>query len=44
LPFVFNWGNACFALVCAIALNLAFALLPSRRAARLDPIRALKYE
>lgn len=44
LPFVFDWGNARFALVCAIALNLAFALLPSRRAARLDPIRALKFE
>jgi putative ABC transport system permease protein len=44
LPFVFEWPNASLALLAAIALNLAFALLPSRRAARLDPIRALRYE
>jgi putative ABC transport system permease protein len=44
LPFVFDWGNARFALACAITLNLAFSLLPSRNAARLDPIRALKCE
>jgi len=43
-PFVFEWANARFALACAIALNLLFALIPSRKAARLDPIRALKYE
>lgn len=44
LPFVFDWANALFALTLAIVLNLTFALLPSRKAARLDPIRALKYE
>ena len=43
-PFVFEWANARFALTCAIVLNLLFALIPSRKAARLDPIRALKYE
>jgi putative ABC transport system permease protein len=44
LPFVFDWGNASFAFAYAITLNLAFALLPSRKASRPDPIRALKYE
>jgi len=44
LPFVFDWTNARVALVFAVALNLTFALLPSGKAARLDPIRALKYE
>jgi putative ABC transport system permease protein len=44
LPFVFDWTNARVALALAIALNLTFALLPSGKAARLDPIRALKYE
>jgi ABC-type antimicrobial peptide transport system permease subunit len=44
LPFVFDWGNARFGLACAITLNLAFSLLSSRNAARLDPIRALKCE
>jgi putative ABC transport system permease protein len=43
-PFVFEWANARFALTCAILLNLLFALIPSRKAARLDPIQALKYE
>ena len=44
LPFVFDWMNAQVALAFAVALNLTFALLPSGKAARLDPIRALKYE
>jgi putative ABC transport system permease protein len=44
LPFVFDWTNAQGALAFAVALNLTFALLPSGKAARLDPIRALKYE
>lgn len=44
LPFVFDWTNARLALALAVALNLTFALLPSGKAARLDPIRALKYE
>jgi putative ABC transport system permease protein len=44
LPFVFDWTNARVALAFAVALNLTFALLPSGKAARLDPIRALKYE
>ncbi|HEY7179943.1 MAG TPA: ABC transporter permease [Blastocatellia bacterium] len=44
LPFVFDWTNAQVALAFAVALNLTFALLPSGKAARLDPIRALKYE
>jgi putative ABC transport system permease protein len=44
LPFVFDWTNARVALAFAVGLNLMFALLPSGKAARLDPIRALKYE
>jgi putative ABC transport system permease protein len=44
LPFVFDWTNAQVALAFAVAMNLTFALLPSGKAARLDPIRALKYE
>ncbi len=43
-PFVFEWSSARFALAVAILLNLLFALIPSRKAARLDPIHALKYE
>jgi putative ABC transport system permease protein len=44
LPFVFERGNALLALAMALALNLIFASWPALRAARLDPIRALKHE
>ncbi|HEV3459927.1 MAG TPA: ABC transporter permease [Thermoanaerobaculia bacterium] len=39
-----DWREAAIALASALALNLLFALLPSWRAARLDPIRALRHE
>jgi putative ABC transport system permease protein len=44
LPFVFDQDMAALALGVALALNLAFASGPALRAARLDPIRALKHE
>lgn len=44
LPFFFDWTNAGLTAGFAVFLNLVFALIPSRRAALLDPIRALKSE
>jgi putative ABC transport system permease protein len=44
LPFVFERSTAIAALGMALLLNLVFAAWPAFRAARLDPIRALKYE
>lgn len=44
LPFFFDWINAKLVVGFAVSMNLAFALIPSRRAALLDPIRALKSE
>ena len=43
LPFVFDAGNAALAFVVAIVINLAFVSWPARRAARLDPIVALRH-
>jgi ABC-type antimicrobial peptide transport system permease subunit len=44
LPFVFSGQTAALSLAAAVCLNLAFSLLPSRRAARLHPIEALRHE
>ncbi len=44
LPFVFDQGNAALALGMAFLLNLLFSSWPAIRAARLDPIKALKHE
>ena len=44
LPFVFDGGMAMVALAVALFLNLLFASWPALRAARMDPIRALKHE
>lgn len=44
LPFVFVRTNAAVAFAVAATLNLVFAALPSRRAASLSPIEALRYE
>jgi putative ABC transport system permease protein len=44
LTFVFDIGNAIFALVTAFVLNLLFAGWPAMRAAKLDPIEALRHE
>ena len=44
LPFFFDWTNAKFVVGFAVSMNLVFLVIPSRRAALLDPIRALKAE
>jgi len=44
LPFFFDWANAILVVAFAVSMNLVFALIPSRRAALLDPIRALQAE
>jgi putative ABC transport system permease protein len=44
LPFVFEGGTAMLALGAALALNFLFATWPALRAARLDPITALRHE
>ncbi len=44
LPFIFETGNALLALAMALLLNLVFASWPAIRAARLDPIPALRHE
>ena len=44
LPFVFERPAALVALGTAMVLNLVFAAWPASRAARLDPIQALKHE
>jgi putative ABC transport system permease protein len=44
LPFFFDWTSAAQLAAFAIFLNLVFLLIPSRKAALLDPIRALKAE
>ncbi len=44
LPLVLDAGNAVVALALAIILNLLFASWPALRAARMDPIQALRHE
>jgi hypothetical protein len=44
LPFVFDSRNAWLTTAFSAAMNFAFALLPATRAARVSPLRALKYE
>ncbi len=41
---VVDVGNTLVALALAIVLNLLFASWPALRAARMDPIRALRHE
>jgi len=44
LPFVFDNKSAVLAFAAAVALNLAFSLFPSREAASIRPIEALRFE
>jgi putative ABC transport system permease protein len=44
LPFVFDSKSAVLAFAGAATLNLAFCILPSRKAASIDPIEALRFE
>jgi ABC-type antimicrobial peptide transport system permease subunit len=44
LPYVFDSGNAVLALFLALGINLLSACWPALRAARMDPIAALRHE
>jgi putative ABC transport system permease protein len=44
LPFVFDGKSAVLAFVAAVVLNLTFSIFPSRRAASIRPIEALRFE
>lgn len=44
LPFVFDNKSVMLAFAAAVALNLAFSIFPSRKAASIRPIEALRFE
>ena len=44
LPFVFDRDSAALAFAAAASLNLVFSFLPSRKAASISPMEALRYE
>ena len=44
LPFVFDRGTAAFAFAAAMTIDLFFSVFPSRKAASVSPMEALRYE
>jgi putative ABC transport system permease protein len=44
LPFVFERGTAAFSFAAAMAIDLIFTFFPSRKAASVSPMEALRYE
>jgi putative ABC transport system permease protein len=44
LPFIFDGKSSVLAFAAAVALNLAFSIFPSRKAASIRPIEALRFE
>jgi ABC-type lipoprotein release transport system permease subunit len=44
LPFVFERGTAAFSFAAAMTIDLIFTFFPSRKAASVSPIEALRYE
>jgi putative ABC transport system permease protein len=44
IPFVFNPGVNLLAFVFSAAIGVLFGFVPARRAARLNPIEALRHE
>lgn len=44
LPFVFDSGSALLTFLASATLNLTFSILPSRKAASISPLEALRFE